>query len=211
MLITSSAYAKGINVYVELPDGQKVSLNGLTNNQRRAMIESLEQTAKANNPETVASKVIPEAIRIIDKDPEELDKWRKLIVGTIKDTCNDLNVTVNEFAKSPVGIGVVGLILYKIVGKDLITGVIRITIAGIMWVLITIILGIITKYFMGSTLIYEHVEEIPQEKGKPIIKRYNPVKKFRYPWRSNDARCTLAVAIGIIFFLNCITTLLVMS
>ena len=212
MLITGTVYAKGINVYAELSDGQKISLNGLTSDQRQNTINNLERAIRANAPkiEEKVETVIPEITKIIEADPEKLDKWRKLIVGTIKDTCNDLNVTVNEFVKTPVGMGVVGLVAYEVVGRDLLTGTIRVTIAGIMWAIITIILGFTARYFLGSTLVYNNVEEIPREKGKPIIKRSDPEKKLRYPWRGNDARTVFGACIGIFYTVSCIVTITIM-
>jgi hypothetical protein len=206
-LFTSLTYADNSGVYVGLPDGQKISLEGLTDDEKKYMIRYLNKIVEANKPAVVEKIVAPEISKIIDKDPEELSKWSKLIVSTIKDTCSSLNVTVNEFVTTPVGIGVSGLIIYKVIGKELLLGITRTIMALSIWLGLIIMLGLIYRYFLGSTLIYETIRNIPQEKGKDIVERANPVKIFRYPWVSKDARTVLGAILMTAFVLVCIVML----
>jgi hypothetical protein len=51
------------------------------------------------------------------------DKWREIgqaFAETVKQVCNTLNVEVNQFIKSDVGKLTAGIILWKMIGKDLI-------------------------------------------------------------------------------------------
>jgi len=207
-LFTSLTYAgDDLDVYVELPDGQKISLKGLDGAQRKNMIYYISQIAKANEPPVTEKVIAPGISKIVDNDPEELQKWSKLIVATIEDTCSSLNVTVNEFVKTPVGLGVSGLIIYKVIGKELLFGVVNAILALFVWLGLIIITGLMYRYFLGSTLVYETIRNIPQEKGKDIVERANPVKMMRYPWASKDARTTFGTMLMATFILVCITML----
>jgi len=56
-----------------------------------------------------------------------MEQWQKLgdaFSVTIKNICRTLNVEVNNFLKSDVGILVASVVVYKMIGKDILTIVI---------------------------------------------------------------------------------------
>ena len=53
-----------------------------------------------------------------DADPGKIKAWSELFTTTLKDVCSTLNVEVNEFVRTPVGLLTAGLITYKVLGAD---------------------------------------------------------------------------------------------
>lgn len=76
---------------------------------------------------------------------KNLDRWREFgdaFAETIKKICQTLNVEVNTFLKSDVGKLTAALIVYKMVGHD----ILRVIIYGSSLFMITIICGLFSKY-----------------------------------------------------------------
>jgi len=80
------------------------------------------------------------------KNSNGLKEWAGVISDTIKTVCHDLGVEVNEFVKTPVGMIVTGLIIYKVIGKDVITSARRIFFVLIGWPIGMFIIGL--SFFM---------------------------------------------------------------
>ena len=66
-----------------------------------------------------------------------------------------------------------------------------------MWITIVGILGVITRYFMGTVVLY-NITESKNENGKVIeVRKTNPEQVYRYKWKSSDASVVLgAVLLG---------------
>ncbi len=171
---------------ISLPSGQSISLEGLNNTERASMLKYVE---KINNNTNKTKNIIGS----LPTDVEELDKWRKLITNTIKDVCTDLNITVNDFVKTPVGMGVSGLIVYKIAGKDLLSKIISITLIIPVWISITLLILVVSWYMLSSKKIHYGKTETENDKGKKVITYKDTVMEKRYDWNSDEARCSFGI------------------
>lgn len=104
---------------------------GLTEAQVK-QIEAQCATLKAN---TAAE----EGISIIEKvDEDMVEKWTGIangIAAIIKSTAGELNIAVNEFVKTPVGMMVAGSIIFTVAGDEILSLVIGIPFSFIwMWI-----------------------------------------------------------------------------
>lgn len=200
-------------VTLKLNDGTEISLDGLNDTEKANMIKYVEKMNKESTSalEETATQVVFNAA----KDPEKLNQWRKLITQTLKDVCNDLNISVNEFVKTPVGLGVAALIFYKVAGKGLLETTFEIFLILPFWVLVMIIVGVATKYFLGMKTEYiqvtakpssltNKVGEVSKEKIRETLNDNEkldmkiPTRVPRYNWNSNDARTAFgAFMVGI--------------
>lgn len=129
-------------------------------------------------------------------EPEEAEKWVNLISGVIKGVCQDLSIQVNEFIKSDVGKVTIAILIYKIVGEDILKSFIGVSI----WALFA--LGVILSFrFFHMT---------------KAVKTYNNEKKLtdikyvrRYNWQSEDAKTGSAWAHGIAIFFSVVAITIV--
>lgn len=192
-------------VSVTMDDGTIINLDGLNDTEKNNMIKYVEKmnTAKQSTLGTTAADVILEGA----KDPAKLNEWRKLITGTIKDIANDLNVSVNEFVKTPVGLGVAALIFYKVAGKNIMQTVFQVVFAIPFWCMIVIVCAFTARYFLGhkdvmmeitakpnsltNTDLSKEVKEVIKGNEEVTIKK--PIRVCRYKWKSDDARNVFGV------------------
>ncbi len=187
-------------VTVQLHDGTTINLEGLSDAEISTMIQYIDKinkTAQGSATQTAADAFLESA-----SDPAKLGEWRELITGTIRDIAEDLNVTVNEFVKTPVGLGTAGLIFYKVAGKDMIEAIVDIILVIPFWMTIMVIILYTTRHFLGH--VTEHIEVksnttfIHDEKVRDEVEKYIetneelplriPVRVCRYNWTSKDAR-----------------------
>jgi len=183
---------KAADITVKLPDGQEIPVGSLTSMERKDLLNIMDKINKAKNDSTITTgEVISFA-----NNPEKIDAWRKVITGTIKDVCNDLNVTVNDFIKTPVGMGVAGLIIYKVIGKDFLRTFVDVILVIPAWfICMTILLFLRHKYFGVKVIYRKKVKTGVDNKGKPIYTYSDPKTELIYPWDSDDARTVVAVAL----------------
>jgi len=81
-------------------------------------LEDLNSTTRNNVLEAIKKQ--NEGLgAITDADPGKIKAWSTLFTTTIKDVCQTLNVEVNAFISTPVGMLTAGLIAYKVLGEDL--------------------------------------------------------------------------------------------
>lgn len=208
LMFTALSYA-GDGTFFTMPDGTQVPLDGLETYEKQELIKHLSKVADAQNTK---EKVVAEASKVmadVVSDPDKLDKWRKMITGTIRDVCDDLNVSVNEFVKTPVGAGVAALIIYKVAGKEIISEVVDIVLIIPFWFIMMVVLFYLQRRYLTSITIYASKKEIPQEKGKPIIEYSDPKRATVYAWKSGDARCIFAVALYLTMLTVTITALMI--
>lgn len=90
-----------------------INLESLSSKARDAVLQA--QAAEA--AEMLATTSGMDMLNPANADA--LEKYGQVVAKTIKEVCNTLNVEVNEFIKTPVGMIVGGLIFYKVAGEDL--------------------------------------------------------------------------------------------
>ena len=185
-----------------LPNGQKIDLDGLSSDDKRSMMFYIDKLSKAQKTKQTVANTLKETV----KDPKALNEWRTLITGTIKDIANDLNVTVNEFVKTPVGFGVAALIVYKVAGKDLIGAVMDVVLIVPFWFIAMGVLFYFQRRFLGSSIVYLHITE---DKENKKIHKTRPERQINHPWRSSDAKLMASVMIHGCMVVVTITALLI--
>lgn len=173
--MVNAAKSADTNVVVDLKD--------LDNNTRNAVVEAIKQKEKAAASDFVST--LPKM------DPSSAKEWVSVFTTAIRDICHDLNVEVNEFIKTPVGMLVGGLIVYKVVGKDVINTIKRITLGTIGWVVTMACLYIFVarKFFIRRKLKYT---DTWNDKERGVIKRDGYVFVTPYEFKSSDARTVAA-------------------
>ena len=92
-----------------------------------------------------------------------------VIATTLKEVCKNLNVEVNEFIKTPAGMITTGLIVYKLVGKDIIHTALTLILYGCLFIVVMI------------SFIYFHTSKKLVDKDKNIkyIPRVDWAKETR--------------------------------
>ena len=176
------------NGYIYLPNGQTLDVRNLTD----------EEIQKAVMLATKAMD-IPKTDKVIDVvkgiNPDELDQWRKVVTGTVKDICNDLSITVNDFVKTPVGFGIGLIVFYKYMGKDLFENALDILIVVPLWFILTGMILYIGWYFYHCKTVYEY--KTVGDKTEKV----NPKRVTAYAWEEKTDKSYLATTliIGEIF------------
>jgi hypothetical protein len=127
-----------------------------------------------------------EIMKIINNKESAVNEWARNFKGigkeigeALNETAKALTINVNEFAKTPVGNLTTFLLIYKIIGKE----IIRLIIATLAWIIIS---SLILWSFYKFHVPYRVVEEDPTTKTKKI--------RFiqKYEFKTNDARVTSA-------------------
>ena len=205
------SHAGNQGMRLTLPDGSTVPLDGLGTEEIRKMAEMAEKVVRAKTRETTSTV----ATDMMD-NPEKLDVWRKLITGTIKDICTDLNVTVNDFIKTPVGTITAALIIYKVAGKELLERIFRVVFITSFWSIMMGILFYLRKKYFSVITIYEKKKEIYDEVAKKFTTRFTvPKLVTSYPWYSkninghSESRTVFAVILVITGLVTTITSVVV--
>lgn len=170
LFICNNAIAETIT----LPNNTQLDISNLTDQEVADAIKLARKSIAEPSQQVV------EIVKGID--PSSLDEWRKLITGTIKDVCNDLNVTVNEFVKTPVGMGVAALIVYKVAGKDLLENALDIVIMIPLWMFVTGFFMFLSWYLFSYKVVYQDIGY--DDKGKKY--KRDPKRLTRYDWSSHQ-------------------------
>jgi len=168
---TFNSYADSIT----LPNNQTLDTSNLSDQD----ILNAIRLARKSSGNTSVSDVVN------GMDPNKIDDWRKLITGTIKDVCNDLSITVNEFVKTPVGLGIAALIVYKVAGKDLLDNALDIVIMIPLWFIFTGLVLFFGWYFFSNITVYDVSYNDTGKKIKSGGKRIP-----RYAWIENAKKET---------------------
>jgi hypothetical protein len=195
-----------------VPPKVTVDIDKLTP-QEKALLFELEK--KGNAPVDQAAEITKNIASMKSIDTETINNWRQLITGTIKDVCNDLNVTVNDFIKTPAGMGVSALIIYKFVGKDLIAGTkeIALKIYDILFLfpftlMMFGMLFYLYKKMFTQQVVYKEIKEY-EEKGKIIVAKSRPENKNKYEFKSDESKTMMIVFMVGSFVFTVITILIV--
>lgn len=182
--------------WVTLPNGQKINVENLTTQE---IYDAIKIGQKSVPKESVGDFV--KGI-----NPNDLDSWRQLITGTIKDVCNDLSITVNEFVKTPVGLGIAALIVYKVAGKDILENALDIIILIPFWFIMTGVILYLGWYFYHCKTIYEY-----KDIGEGKIEKTNPQRVTAYTWDGEDRSSLAFTLIGAEIVVTFITLIMVLQ
>jgi hypothetical protein len=147
----------------------------------------------------VASSQDTNIIQKVMSNPGQLTSFAKELGGAVAEVCKALNVGVNDFVKTPVGILTTGIILYKVVGRDIIHYTI-----GSLFFLITLTLWLFS--WQRSHTCERIVTKIDQigNKVRVIDVKYVP----RHTFHDSDARSISAglhvTMLCVIIIITCI-------
>ena len=169
---------------ITLPNGQTLNVENLTDEE---ILQAVKVAKKSMGIDNVEEKAKSAMDFVAGVDPNELDAWRKLITGTIKDVCNDLSITVNEFVKTPVGFGIAALIVYRVAGEDLLDDAIDFVIMIPLWGLVSIIILFFAWYFYSMKTVYD----IKYDKDTGRFYNKNTPKHVDYDWRKEGEQAWL--------------------
>jgi hypothetical protein len=205
---------------VVLPNGQEIPLDGLSNGDVQNMMQYVNKIAEAQK-QTLAEKAAPISEAVKTLDPEKIDSWRKVVTGTIKDICSDLNVTINEFIATPAGMLITGLVVYNLAGKDMIvqgkvlaSDIMDVVLGIPFWCTMMLIIFYLRYKYLATFVIYKRIIEHRDNENKPDkitrVEKLEPKIAVKYPWQTKDARCTFAVVLyGSAAIITLFVTLLV--
>ena len=184
---------------ITLPNGQELNIDKLTESEVTQAIRTAQKSLEGKK----SAESVMQMVKGVD--PTELEGWAKLITGTIKTVCNDLSITVNDFVKTPVGIGIAALIVYRVVGADLLDNALDLIIMVPLWFIMTGIILFLGWYFFSAKTIYEKIYY--DDKGKKV--KEEPKRVPRYPWKtSNNDMPTMDIFAGILIVAELAGTIL---
>jgi hypothetical protein len=180
LLLASFAASAGLNS----DSASSAGFNQLTEAQKAEVIKVIAQQAESNKNSSTSVSI---------PDPEGIERWTKIgtsIASGLGAAAKELNVGVNEFAKSPVGQLTTVLIIWKIIGTQLM----HIIGAILIW-----ILGIVTIKIAADRLEPEDIEYSTTDKN--IFGNFIIVKRHRDSM-SGDAIFGLLVASAVLISLG---------
>ncbi|MDX1806213.1 MAG: hypothetical protein R3267_04205 [Paenisporosarcina sp.] len=150
---------------------------GLSSDQRAAIAEAI---AKSNPAESIPEKI------------KGMLEWREMgeaFAETIKTLCQTLNVEVNAFLKSDVGKLTAAVIIYKMVGKD----ILRIFLYTAIWIGVTFIFFFSIKFLHMKKL-------VPGIKKQGEDDIQTTVAVDRFGWESSVVKNTSLIIHLVIWF-----------
>lgn len=164
----------------------KVNLEDLDSDTRDRILyakKKAEQAAavaaKAKEAaEEAAENSIPAILK--PENAEVLAGYGAAVANTIKQVCSTLNVEVNEFVKTPVGMITAGLIFYKVAGEDMLP---KITDFISKWVALFFAFPLWAWGFRRMHLGRKLKRTITGEDGKTVNEEYVD----RYDWEGSEA------------------------
>ena len=158
---------------------------GLTDSERSALAKAISKSAPVSSLPTTIKGML---------------EWREMgdaFAQTIKQVCQTLNVEVNAFLKSDVGKLTAAVIIYKMVGKD----IIRIILSTCIWVGITFFFLCSIKFLHMKKIVKQLVPD-PNSNDKMIATQ---VAIDRFGWE-DDAVKNVSLIIHLVcwFVFSCI-------
>lgn len=176
LLLASFAANAGLNS----DSAANAGFSQLTEAQKAEVIKTIAQQAESNKNSSISG------IATGIPDPEGIERWTKIgtsIASGLGAAAKELNVGVNEFAKSPVGQLTTILIIWKIMGTQLM----HIIGAIFVW-----IIGFLTIKLAADRLEPEIIEHSNTDKN--IFGNFIIVNRTR---RSLDDESTFGLLVGI--------------
>lgn len=161
---------------------------GLNSAQRAAIAEAIAKQGPSQS-------MIPTSLK-------GMLEWKEMgtaFATTIESICKTLNVEVNAFLKSDVGMLTAGVIIYKMVGQD----ILRIILYTGIWIGVTFFIMMSIKFLHMKRKVKAKVKD-PDKDGWIIVTEY--VDRFGWPGDDGEYFRMASVFIHIIawFILSCI-------
>lgn len=110
-------------------------ISSLTKEQKQAMIVQCEQEKLAVTKK--GQDVVATVTDIKTEDLNKISEIAKVAGDTVREVAKELNLAVNEFVKTPVGLFVAGVAVWYVAGEDL-SGLV-----GEIWSVIAAIVGML--------------------------------------------------------------------
>lgn len=159
----------------------------------------LQQLAEVEKKEQAEKSKKAEAELALEKlNQENIKTYESIalsVVNVIKKVCEDLSLQVNEFVKTPVGLTVMGLIVYHMAGDTIMFLIIG---APLIMLLLTSTLISFRHFHMPRK-----VKRKDKDSGEILVEWVRP-KVFE----SNDARVVSTVVHVVVFVLTIFITVL---
>ena len=184
---------------ITLPNGQTLNIDNLNDTEIAQAISTARKSMQAEE----AAGTVMDIVKGVN--PTELEAWGKLISGTIKTICDDLSITVNDFVKTPVGMGIAASVVYKIAGKDFLDAAWDVVIVVPLWFLLMGIYLFLGWYFFANKTFYKEISY--NEKGKKIKK--DGYRSTRYNWESSSRKESMAYFLIIASIITTVVSLLI--
>lgn len=158
--------------------------------ETRVNVDLEKLSPEARNAVINAQKSASAAAPAVNRENLALFKdYGKTIAETFAEVCKTLNVEVNNFANTPVGKLTMWLIVYKVVGKDLL----HIALTLGLWFSVTIVCGI-----------YAYVFHMPKKLVIRDDKKNITETKYieKYQWNDNGAKSFSAFLCALVWVLS---------
>ena len=170
------------------PTKVSIDLKDLDDGTRNRVIDMMKEAEKKKN--TVVAQ-LPQIDNV-----KKFTDYGTAIATTIQAVCKVLNVEVNAFVKTPVGNLVMWMVIYHVIGKDLL----KVGFAFMIWFMIA---GILAFTFSRFHLPYKKVTKNHETKEETVeyIQKYN--------FRTAEAKVTSVWVHGGLFSL--ITLILILK
>lgn len=172
------------------------SLDGLTESQRAKLLLDAATLKEQNARNAAAARAAANkaaapaaAIEVLNKLPdapkvEKLSQWAQVGVDLGKGmvaVAKELGIAVNDFAKTPVGILTAAVIIYKLMGRDIIhysVGFTFIVVFGTTW------LYIFRRVCLMDRI--EYTERLEEKAPNKKVKLKNKTTIYGTKWKDTD-------------------------
>jgi hypothetical protein len=156
---------------------------GLSDDERAAIAKAIGKSGPASS--------IPQTIK-------GMLEWREMgdaFAQTIKQVCQTLNVEVNAFLKSDVGKLTAAVIIYKMVGRDLL----RIILYTSIWLGMTFCFAFSIKFLHMK----KKVKRLVEKDNKSLVETHY---EDRFNWDDNDIARIISLILHLIvwFVFSCV-------
>lgn len=143
---------------------------------RRIAAIALEQQAEKPEPAKASVKIASKPEAIISEKSEatrkEVSEWADMLSGIVVGTAQKVGFAVNEFVRTPVGLVVTGVIVYKAIGKDMI----KLFFAGAMWIVTCIVSAMFFRRrprLVRTGVVYENTPVLFGLWNRRVLKTYD--------------------------------------
>ena len=156
---------------IDLSELSSQARNEIIRMKAKAAEKAKEEAEKAI-VETAKENSIVETIK--NTDPNKFKEWATGAAAGVRVFCTEIGVSINEFIKTPAGLGICAIILYKYGGSDLIDKIVRLTIRISLFTFNCLVLIFGFRYMYGNK---KNIKIVGS--GKEAVKTVT--KEFRFP------------------------------
>lgn len=129
-------------------------------------------------PSNVQSQVLDQLkqdeAKNLDVSQEQVEKWAnigKMLAVAMNEFCTTIGVQVNEFIKTPAGMLVSGVLIWKYIGSD----ILRIILGSVMWFMIMSIICVVGKSLLFRKKVVTKIEK--DGKTTPKVEYLDPLMR----------------------------------